>query len=151
MATGVQDLKVYQEAVALGGDAVRLLRHGTRREVKAVVDHVMLTALAVADGVAEGYASLTPAEQRRCYREARLSLARLESSLAVARHAELLRPDAHARLSTRANAVARLLAGYLSYLERQIGEREARVHQGQPPAPAALTAAGPLPIAAQHG
>jgi four helix bundle protein len=143
VATGVQDLKVYQEAVALGGDAVRVLRQATRREVKAVVDHVMLTALAVAGGVAEGYASLTPAEQRRCYRQARLSLAQLESSLAIARHAELLRPDAHARLSSRANAVARLLAGYLSYLERQLGEREARAHQ-----PLAETAAAPAPASA---
>ena len=143
MATGVQDLKVYQEAVALGGDVVRLLRQGTRREVKAVADHVMLAALAVAGGVAEGYASLTPADQRRCYRQARLALAQLESSLAVARHAELLRPDAHARLSTRANAVARLLAGYLSYLERHAPERETR------PPSTTLPSHG-LPAAATH-
>lgn len=126
MANGVRDLRVWQEAVALAADVVRLARQMHRRELRALVDDILLAALATAGAVADGYARESPAEQRRCYRAARRSLSRLDTALAIARQAELVPATLHAQLAARSAGVARLLAGYLLYVDRQIAaEREA--------------------------
>ena len=119
MAGGVRDLKFWQEAVALGGEVVRAIRQAARRETKTVTDAVGLTALAVATHIAEGYGRYTAPEQRQLYRAAKRDLLRLETQLAILRHAELLTVSTHADLLKRVHTVARLLAGYVVYLERQ--------------------------------
>src|SRR6185437_16917861 len=63
MAAGIHDLKVWQEAVALGAEIVRLARQGARRETKVVTDQLMLTALTAAGTIADGYGRYTPQEQ----------------------------------------------------------------------------------------
>jgi four helix bundle protein len=119
MAGGVRDLKVWQEAVALGGEILRVVRHSARRETKTATDALILTALAVASHIAEGYGRYTAPEQRQLYRAAKRDLLRLETQLAILRHADLLSVAAHGDLLKRTHHVARLLAGYLVYLERQ--------------------------------
>src|SRR5689334_9199369 len=119
MAAGVRDLKVWQEAVALGGEVLRIVRHIARRETKTATDTVMLTALAIASHIAEGYGRYTVPEQRQLYRAAKRDLLRLETQLAILRHADLLSLAAHGDLLKRTHHVARLLAGYIVYLERQ--------------------------------
>ena len=126
MASGVRDLKVWQEAVLHGGEVVRAMRQGTRREIKAFTDHVMSVAVAVASNIAEGYGHYTNAEQRRYFLEARRSLVSLETQLAIARQAGLITPASLASLSTKIAGVSRLLTGYITYIERQIAaEQEA--------------------------
>jgi four helix bundle protein len=119
MAGGVRDLKVWQEAVALGGELLRVVRHSARRETKTATDALIVTALAVACHIAEGYGRYTAPEQRQLYRAAKRDLLRLETQLAILRHADLLSIAAHGDLVKRTHNVARLLAGYLVYLERQ--------------------------------
>jgi len=119
MAAGVRDLKVWQEAVALGGEVLRVVRHSARRETKTATDALILTALAVASHVAEGYGRYTAPEQRQLYRAAKRDLLRLETQLAILRHADLLSLATHGDLLKRTHHVARLLAGYIVYLERQ--------------------------------
>ncbi|HVB32397.1 MAG TPA: four helix bundle protein [Gemmatimonadaceae bacterium] len=120
MAGGLRDLKVWQEAVGLAADVIRAVRHGNRREIKVVAESVMLTALALAEHVAEGYGRYTAPEQRQLYRAARRDLLRLETQLAIARQADILSAAHLAQLSNRAQLVARLLGGYLVYLDRQL-------------------------------
>jgi four helix bundle protein len=72
--------------------------------------------------IAEGYARQTPPEQRESYRAAKRALARLESELAVAKHADLLPAGAFTDLVSRSAQVAKLLTGYLVYLDRQIAD-----------------------------
>ena len=120
MSASLRDLKVWQEAVALAGDVVVAARRAARREIKAVTDQLMATAIGTASAVAEGTGFHDPASQRERYTAARQGLLRLETELAVARHAGLLDEEAHAALSRRATQVGRLLGGYLVYLERQI-------------------------------
>jgi four helix bundle protein len=122
MSSGVRELRVWQESVSLAGDVVRAIRQGVRRETKAVSDSVMATAVAVSAHIAVGYARATPAEQRESYLAAKLALARLESELAVAKHADLLPAGAFADLASRSGQVAKLLTGYLVYLDRQIAD-----------------------------
>jgi len=120
MAAGIRDLKVWQEAVALGAEMVRVARQAARRETKVVTDQLMLSGLAVASTIADGYGRYTASEQRQLYRAAKRELLRLETLVAVARQADLLSTQTHAELSTRMQSVGRLLGGYLVYLERQL-------------------------------
>ena len=124
MATGVRDLKVWQEAVALGGEVLRVVRQNARRETKSAMDAVTITALAVASHIAEGYGRYTVPEQRQLYRAAKRDLLRLETQLAILRHADLLSVSAHGDLLKRIHNVGRLLAGYIVYLERQRATEE---------------------------
>jgi four helix bundle protein len=126
MSSGVRELRVWQESVALAGDVIRTVRQNVRRETKAVSDAVMATGIAVGVHIADGYGRQTPAEQRDSYLEAKRALLRLETELAIARHAELIPAGAFTELTARSSQVARLLAGYLVYLDRQIGEEAER-------------------------
>ncbi len=119
MSSGVKDLKVWQEAVALGGEVVKAARQVARRETKSFTDPLMQSAVAVACCIAHGYASFGAAEQRLAYQDARRALLDLETRLTIARHAGLLQPQAIAQLTGRLTAVSRLLSGYVSYIDRQ--------------------------------
>jgi four helix bundle protein len=134
MAGGLKDLKVWQEAVALAGETVRHMRQHTKRETKAVSDMVMLTAAATASLIADGYGRYSQPEQRQVYRAARRELLKLETQLAIAKHAELLSAAAHAELTQRIHSVSRLVGGFLVYLERQLTSEEYTPRQAAPAA-----------------
>jgi four helix bundle protein len=124
MAAAIRDLKLWQEAVALAGEVIRALRATNRREVKSVVEQVMATAVAVATYITDGYGRYEAAEQQELYTAAKRELLRLETQLALARRADLLSAASDAELATRAQSVARLLVGYLAYLDRQLNDRD---------------------------
>ena len=119
MGLGLRDLRVWQEAVALSAEVVRALKQSNRPQIKGLVEHVMLTSVAIAEHIAEGYGRYAPGEQRQLYRAAKRHLLKLETSLAIARQADLLSVTHHAELSARIQTVSRLLSGFLVYLERQ--------------------------------
>ena len=83
---------------------------------------LVVTAMVMAEHVAEGYGRYARGEQRQLYRAAKQHLLRLETALAIARQAELLSPAHHAQLSSRIQTVNRLLSGFLVYLDRQAAE-----------------------------
>ena len=122
MSSGLRDLRIWQDSVALAGDVVRVMRQHVRRETRVVSDAVMTTALAIGTHVADGYARYTPAEQRESYMLAKRAVLRLESELAVARHAELLPAAAFSDFAARSAQLGRMLGGFLIYLDRQIAE-----------------------------
>ncbi len=122
MSSGVRELRLWQEAVALGGDVVRAARQGMRRETRTVSDALMTTALSIGTHIADGYARPTAPEQRESYIAGKRALLRLETELAVARHADLLAAGSFTELTARSAQVARLLAGYVVFLDRQIAE-----------------------------
>lgn len=126
MSSGLRDLRIWQDSVTLGGDVIRVARQHARRETKAVSDALMTTALSIGTHVADGYARYTPAEQRESYMLAKRALLRLESELAVARHAELLPASALPDLPARVAQLTKMLTGFLVYLDRQIGEAGTR-------------------------
>jgi four helix bundle protein len=135
MPPGVKDLKLWQEATALAADALRHARHAARRDSMAFLDRVIVTASGVAEVIADGYARTDALDQQRLFEGARRGLATLETQLAIARQAGLLPAEASAQLSGRATTVGRLLAGYLSYVERQrTGERDEGVLRISPAA-----------------
>jgi four helix bundle protein len=122
MSSGVRELRVWQESVSLAGDVIRAIRQNIRRETKSVSDAVMATAISVGCNIADGFGRHTVAEQRQAYLEAKRALLRLETELAIARQAELIPAGAFTELTSRSNQVARLLTGYIVYLERQIAD-----------------------------
>ena len=131
MAASLRDLKIWQESVALAGDLTRALRQSTRRETKALTDRMMLTAVSIAEQIADGHARYATQEQREAYRGAKRDLLLVETQMAVARHADLIPASAQAVLLDHIQLLHRLLAGYLVYLDRQLTEEKA----DRPPAP----------------
>ncbi len=131
MASGVKDLKVWQESVTLAGEVVRAAKQATRRETKAFTDAMMESAVTVASSIARGYACLAPDEQHASYSEARRALLDLETRLSIARQAGLLQAPTLAQLAGRLVTVSRLLAGYVAYLDRQ-AEHAAAILPGMP-------------------
>ena len=138
MSSGLRELRVWQEAVALAGDVIRSVRPTIRRETKVISDSLMVTALSVGAHIADGFARPSLAEQRESYLSAKRALLRLESELAVGRHAELVASGPYGDLTSRSGQVARLLTGYLVYLDRQLSERESA---GAPTGPLSTAAA----------
>lgn len=120
MSTGIRDLRLWQEAVALGGDVSRAVHGCSRRETRQLTDRLLHTALDVAERVADGY-ERPPGEQARCYRRARATLTVLETLLAIARQAGLLPAQIHTQLTARTTTVDRLLGGYLTFVNRRAG------------------------------
>ncbi len=137
MAGSLRDLKVWQEAVALGGDVLRVVRQSARRGTRTATGAVIATAFAIAGHIAEGYGRYTAPEQRQLYRAAKRELLRLETQLAILRHADLLSLAAHGDLLKRTHHVARLLAGYIVYLERQRASEDEDVTAARAPTAAA--------------
>jgi four helix bundle protein len=121
MGLGLKDLRVWQEAVALGAEVIRALRATNRREIKSITEHTMLSSMTLAEHIAEGYGRYAPAEQRQLYRAAKRDLLKLETGLAIARQADLVSVTHHAQLVARMQTVNRLLSGFLVYLDRQLG------------------------------
>lgn len=119
MASGVKDLKVWQESAALAGDVVRAVKQATRRETKHFTDAMMQSAVNVASNIAQGYASYSPEQQRLSYSDARRALLDLETRLSIARLAGILQAPTVAQLAGRITTVSRLLTGYVAYLDRQ--------------------------------
>ena len=109
MSSGLRDLRVWQEAVALAADVVRAVRPSIRRETKVISDALMTTAISVASHIADGFARPSPAEQRESYLSAKRALLRLESELAVARQAELVAAGSFGDIAARADEVSRWL------------------------------------------
>ncbi|MBA3578554.1 MAG: four helix bundle protein [Gemmatimonadaceae bacterium] len=127
MATGVKDLKLWQEAVALAGDVLRAARQHARKELPWFMDELAASAISVATSVADGYSRGDALDQQRVFEQARRSLVGFETHLAVAKQAGALAPDALAGLASRAATVSRLLAGFLTFIERQ---KAAEVDEG---------------------
>jgi len=112
-------LKLWQEATALAADVLRHARHAAKRDSMAFLDRVIVTAAGVAEAIAHGYGRTEALDQQRLFESARRGLATLETQLAIVRQAGLLPAEASTQLAARAAVVGRLLAGYLSYVERQ--------------------------------
>jgi four helix bundle protein len=124
MSSGVRELRVWQESVSLAGDVIRAIRQNIRRETKSVSDGVMATATSIGCHVADGFGRHTVAEQKDAYLAAKRALLRLETELAIARQADLIPAGSFTELTARSNQVARLLTGYIVYLDRQLAEPE---------------------------
>jgi four helix bundle protein len=131
-ASSLRDLKVWQESVALAGDITRALRQSTRRETKALTDRLMLTAVGLAEQIADGHSRYTSEEQREIYRSAKRDLLLVETQIAVARHADLIPASTQAILIDHIQLLQRLLAGYLVYLDRQLTEEKAETRVKSP-------------------
>ena len=122
MSSGMKELKLWQEAVALAAEAVRVGRAGAKRETKAITERLMLAAADVPTWIAAGYAHEEPPRRLEFYLRARQALVEYETLLAVGRQAGLLPTGAVPALSARASTVHRLLTGYVAYLDRHVTE-----------------------------
>jgi four helix bundle protein len=118
MAGTTRETKVWQEAVGLAGDVVRVVRRATRRETKAFTDAMMLSAAAVATAIAEAPTRPTSAEERECYARARRSLVAVETQLAIARVSGIIPSTVHAQLAARVASLTQRVSNQMNHVER---------------------------------
>jgi four helix bundle protein len=119
MAASTRDTKVWQEAIGLAGDVIRVARQATRRETKAFTDAMMLTASAVASAIAEAPTRPSAPEERECYARARRSLVTVETQLAIARVSGIISSSVHAQLASRVASLSQRVSNHLNHVERQ--------------------------------
>jgi len=119
MAAPTRDTKVWQEAIGLAGDVIRVVRGATRRETKAFTDALMLSSSAVASAIAEAPTRPTLSEERECYARARRSLVTVETQLAIARVSGIIPASVHAQLGSRVAALSQRVSNHLNHVERQ--------------------------------
>ena len=117
MAGTARDTKVWQEAVGLAADVIRVVRRVTRRETKAFTDALMLAASAAASAIAEAPTRPTPAEERECYARARRSLVTVDTHLAIARVSGIIPASVHAQLASRVASLSQRVSNYLNHVE----------------------------------
>lgn len=120
MAGTARETKVWQEAIGLAGDVIRVVRRATRRETKAFTDALMLSAAAVASAIAEAPTRPTPAEERECYARARRLLITVETQFAIARVSGIIPASVHAQLAARLASLSQRVSNHLNHVERHI-------------------------------
>jgi four helix bundle protein len=135
MAAHARELKIWQEAVSLGGEVIRAARRATRRETKAFTDALMLTASDAASAISEAHAHSSSAGERDCYARAKRALITLETQLAIARNGGVITPADHAQLAGRVAALSQRVSNYLSYAERQTVTASEPVGRSSSPLP----------------
>ena len=118
MAAPTKDTKVWQEAIGLAGDIVRVVRRATRRETKAFTDAMMLSSTAVASAIAEAPTRPTAGEERECYLRARRSLVAVETQLAIARVSGIIPSSVHAQLAARVASLSQRVSNHVNHVER---------------------------------
>ena len=118
MAAPTKDTKVWQEAIGLAGDIVRVVRRATRRETKAFTDAMMLSSTAVASAIAEAPTRPTAGEERECYMRARRSLVAVETQLAIARVSGIIPSSVHAQLAARVASLSQRVSNHVNHVER---------------------------------
>jgi len=118
MTGAARETKVWQEAIGLAGDVIRVVRRATRRETKAFTDALMLSAAAVASAVAEAPTRPNPADERDCYARARRSLVAVETQLAIARVSGIIPASVHAQLAARVASLSQHVTNHMNHVER---------------------------------
>ena len=118
MATHSRETKVWQEAIGLAGDVIRVVRRATRRETKAFTDALMLSASAVASAIAEAPTRSNTQEERECYARARRSLVAVETQLAIARVSGIIPASVHAQLAARVASLSQRVTNAVNATER---------------------------------
>lgn len=118
MAAQTRDTKVWQEAIGLAGDVIRVVRRVTRRETKAFTDAMMLSSSAVASAIAEAPTRPTHSEERECYVRARRSLVTVETQLAIARVSGIISSSVHAQLGARVASLSQRVSNHINHVER---------------------------------
>ena len=119
MAASSRETKVWQEAIGLAGDIIRVVRRVTRRETKAFTDAMMLSASSVASAIAEAPTRPTAGEERECYVRARRSLVTVETQLAIARVSGIIPSSVHAQLGARVASLSQRVSNHINHVERQ--------------------------------
>jgi four helix bundle protein len=115
-----RETKVWQEAIGLAGDVIRVVRRATRRETKAFTDALMLAATAVASAVAEAPTRANPSDERECYGRARRSLVTVETQLAIARVSGIIPSSVHAQLAARVASLTQRVTNQMNHIDRQV-------------------------------
>jgi hypothetical protein len=114
MPGAARETKVWQEAIGLASDVIRVVRRATRRETKAFTDALMLSA------VAEAPTRANPSDERDCYVRARRALISVETQLAIARVSGIIPSSVHAQLAARVASLTQRVTNQMNHIDREV-------------------------------
>ena len=119
---GFEDLQVYQEARAFRREIYGLIQALPQEEKYALGQQMRRAAISLTANIAEGYGRYHYQETIQFLRQSRGSLMELIDDLNICADEQYATADELAKLRPLAEAVLRLINGYVSYLQRKKAE-----------------------------
>jgi four helix bundle protein len=118
MPFAFEKLQVYQKAVTFA-DAVCTLTRDFPRGYFFLADQVNRAALSIATNLAEGNGRFTKPDRKNFFGIARGSVQECVPLLELASRQKLLQPERHQQLKAELEAIARMLSGLISGLDKR--------------------------------
>ena len=120
-----EDLVAFQRAVDLLVDIYKATENFPRHELFGLTAQLRRAATSVVSNIAEGQGRLTYGERRQMLSHARGSLYEVQAQLIVANRLAYLTDEELTRFTETSAAVARPLAGLLTWLRKTSAQRPA--------------------------
>ncbi len=119
MAQTYKDLIAWQKSMELVTEVYRETQRFPKEELYGLTSQLRRAAVSVPSNIAEGQARHSHPEFHRFLRNARGSLAEVETQLLIACNLGYLAPECAGILQERANELGRILNALLGAIERQ--------------------------------
>lgn len=118
--TSYRDLIAWQRAFDIGLELYDATSPFPKSEQYGLTSQIRRAAIAIASNIAEGYGRGRTADYLRFLRIARGSIYEVDTQLLFAHKLDLIDRERHVRLLELLNEAARVLAGLIRSIERQM-------------------------------
>ena len=119
MATGLENLKIYQMAEALEVEVYKILRGFPKEEKYSSVDQIKRSSAAVSNNIAEGYARHSYAEKVRYLYIAKGEAEETKRNLVRSGKKELISEELASGLADRYTDLLKAISGYIGFLKEK--------------------------------
>jgi four helix bundle protein len=116
MATGLDNLKIYQMAESLEVEVFKILKSFPKEETYGSVDQIKRSSAAVANNIAEGYTRHSYAEKIRYMYIAKGEAEETKRNLLRSAKKELLAENIANDLASRYTSLLKAVSGYIKFL-----------------------------------
>jgi len=118
MAASYRDLVAWQKSVAFVTDIYRATSYFPKHELFGLTSQLQRAVVSVPSNIAEGQARFSKPEFRHFLRNAKGSLAEVETQLVICKNLGHLNEDESSKLLSKVDELGRILSGLLSSLEK---------------------------------
>ena len=117
MAQSFKDLVAWQKAMDLADTIHEMTAEFPQREMYRLADQMRRAAVSIPSNIAEGQARFSKRDFRYFLRDARGSLAELETQVLIAERRHYLTPQQSASLEERVVELGRILNGLMNSIQ----------------------------------
>jgi four helix bundle protein len=118
MAASYRDLVAWQKSVAFVTDIYRVTSNFPRHELFGLTAQLRRASVSVPSNIAEGQARFSKPEFRHFLRNAKGSLAEVETQLVISKNLGHLNEDESSKLLSKVDELGRILSGLIGSLEK---------------------------------